>query len=83
MSVMVIWLMRITMDDFYVGVVAALLAVIIILALILWSVTLQWRAERRKRGGYNLEYPADFHVSQADQDQRDRFDQEGIDTHYK
>jgi hypothetical protein len=61
--------------------VVILLVIIIIILLVIFSVIMDWRAELRNRGRYNLEFPADFSV--ADQDQKDRFDTEGIGRHHK
>ena len=87
MSVMVIWLMGILMIDIIVitlsvvsGAILGYLAAIVIIVLIV--IIMYLIRKLRRRGSYNLEYPADFY-SAADQDQRDRFDQEGIDKHYK
>ncbi len=66
MSIMVIWLMSVSMDHES-WLILAIVIIIILLAVILglWSYI-------RKRDGYNLEYPQDFQSS-ADEDMRDRF----------
>ena len=64
------------------GAVLGYLAAIVIIVLIV--IIMYLIRKLRRRGSYNLEYPADFvEKSSADQDQRDRFDQEGIGKHFK
>lgn len=66
MSIMLIWPMK-AMSDI-------LLVIAVIVIIVLVAIIVELVARLRRRGSYNLEFPADFvQKSSADEDMNDRF----------